>query len=956
MGNKKVIFDVTAIYMRKNRKRTLTAFAGILLMVVLMTAVFVGKDTLMAYLADIAISERGSWHIQVYGLDSGQLKELSSLPYIDEIGISRDYGYTAFPQSGKPEYTPFLEIKGYSSPVFSWMNIHLLDGRYPENENEIIISQLALEDGADLHIGDHIDASFFRRYIHAFEKNEDAAEKDEDSSFLVFPYQENFLVHHGETKEAPAHFPWYPANDDFEELHEETGSTGSYTIVGFMESPYYELSGQGGYIALSGTPASVSSDEELNVVALVDLKKDTTSLFNDLAEITGDYRDFIANGTLLAFSSKSPDNNINSLMILFQAFFSLLIAVASAVLISNVFRISRRERSRYLGMLSSVGATRSQKRWSVYFEVFTLLIAALPLGFILGILLVKTAMALLSPHFDALLGMLDVHVLTGTAVHLPCRLIVSPGNILLTVLLCILTVWASAWAPALKAGKAGPVEAIRVNDEYRKKARTSPRLLSGSPLCLLALCQVRRSRHMTRGIVQSLVLISSLTLITAFGAGIVNDVIDHKASTPDIREGTAFEGYDYALVAEGRLYDALREEVIASDEVSAYKEGMADHLCGHLEGESFSAEYQDALREIVGRYFPEGIPADQEELLLGEGADISFGAIILHDDEFAAFAEKCGADAAALQPAQGTGEGLSSAGPVLVYDTLSISTDDYRFTFADRPQPGYRLIEVPHPLKTLPGETLPVWLWAKDDILEGRVTFAGYVTKELLSPYYKIRDSSPWMVMPETTYKNLYGSTEPGYDEETFLSLNRFLLFNVKDENSSLVKRFYAMNAESMDSLVIASGGLVSSYSSIKEVIASIIRIVSIFFVLFVAIIGVLNLYHSVMGRKIERFREMAVLSSAGITAPQRHKMLHLENLLLFFRSFLYSALLTGGSVYILRRMASAYIGRMVFHTPYALILTTYLITYLLLEGMTFLCYRQNDDESIMERLRKDAQ
>gem|GEM_PF-714199 len=1008
MKNLKVIFRVTAIYMRKNIRRTLTAFAGILLMVVLMTAVFVGKDTVMAYLSDVAISDHGSWHIQAYDLNAGQFEELSSLPYMKEARVSRSYGYAAFPQSGKPDETPFLEIKGYEAPIFSWMNIALVEGRYPENENEIIISQLAREDGADLHIGGRIEASFFRRYIHAFTPEEKAAVEETqeesameeagngtgsrttakedarrvlnvseeaasahseawtqpsdagasgtDSGFLVFPFQDNFLIRHGETKEAPDHFPWYPANPDFEEKHEPTGESGSYTIVGFMESPYYELPGQGGYIALAGASASLLPDERVNAVALIDLDANASSLYADLADITGGYHGFTANDMLLAFSAKGPDSTINSLMLFFQAFFSLLIAVSSMVLIGNVFRISRRERSRYLGMLSSVGATGSQKRWSVYFEAFVLLIAALPAGLILGVLLVRAAMALLSPHFDALLGMLEINILTGRTAAIPYRLVVSPQNLLLTALLCILTVWLSALPPAIKVGKIGPVEAIRGNDEYRKKARTSLRLLSGRPLRLLALALVRRNRHMTRGIVQSLTLISSLTLITAFGAGLINDVIEKKASDSDITEGPLFEGYDYALASTGRLYDELRSEVLSSDEVTSYRESIVDHLCGHLKRDGLSQEYWEALREIVGLYFPEGIPADWEDILFGEDADVSFGAIILDDDAFISFAEKCGANPDALQAfSQGADGAPASDGPFLLYDTLTISTDNYRFAFEDQPRPGYHICQVRCPLKTEPGETLSVWTWTNGDVREGRASFAGYVTKEALSPYYRILDSRLWMVMPETTYKNIYGEAGQGYDEETFLSLNRFLLFNAA-KDSDIVKRFSALNASSMDNPVIVPGRLAGGFSSIKGVIASIIRIVSAAFVFFVAVIGTLNLYNSVMGRKLARFREMAVLSSAGMTLSQRRKMLHLENALLFFRSVLYSALLTGGSVTLLRRMTTSYVGRMLFHTPYALIAAAYLFTYLLLEAMTFLCYRKDNDESILDRLRQDAQ
>ena len=45
-----IVFKVTKKYMKLNRRRTAIAFMGITLMVVMMTCVFVGKETVMKYL------------------------------------------------------------------------------------------------------------------------------------------------------------------------------------------------------------------------------------------------------------------------------------------------------------------------------------------------------------------------------------------------------------------------------------------------------------------------------------------------------------------------------------------------------------------------------------------------------------------------------------------------------------------------------------------------------------------------------------------------------------------------------------------------------------------------------------------------------------------------------------------------------------------------------------------
>ena len=45
-----IVYYVTRQYMKRNKKRTAVTFLGIMLMVLLMTCIFVGKDTGIGYL------------------------------------------------------------------------------------------------------------------------------------------------------------------------------------------------------------------------------------------------------------------------------------------------------------------------------------------------------------------------------------------------------------------------------------------------------------------------------------------------------------------------------------------------------------------------------------------------------------------------------------------------------------------------------------------------------------------------------------------------------------------------------------------------------------------------------------------------------------------------------------------------------------------------------------------
>ena len=59
---KNVVFYVTRQYMKQNRGRTFVTFIGIVFMVILMTGVFIGKDTGVGYLEEIASLKEGKWH------------------------------------------------------------------------------------------------------------------------------------------------------------------------------------------------------------------------------------------------------------------------------------------------------------------------------------------------------------------------------------------------------------------------------------------------------------------------------------------------------------------------------------------------------------------------------------------------------------------------------------------------------------------------------------------------------------------------------------------------------------------------------------------------------------------------------------------------------------------------------------------------------------------------------
>lgn len=980
MKNKKIIFQVTKTYMKKNKKRTIITFTGILVMVVLMTAVFIGKDTVMDFMRRAVEADQGKWHYQVYDVTKEEADEIAALDSIDKLEVSRPLGYTDFPQSANIE-TPYLELKGYSGELFDWMNINVIEGRVPEKENEILISERAIEDGADIKVGDTVMFDAFDRYVHAFYKEGEEEKIAAGKAPGVIIFGNNvFSVEHGTTVKAPAHFAYWPENDDFEEIHEPTGIKGTYTIVGIMETPSYESDGQGGYTALTKNDAAVAEGENINLVFTIDLKS-SENTEGEIARIIDSYRteeeraevqengsafmledgtcipvdngQIVVNDLLLVFAAKGTDANFNMLMIFFQAFFIILISAASLVLIYNVFSMSYKERSRYLGMLSSVGATRRQKKWSVYYEVFVLLAMALPIGIILGLLVVKGAMVLLYPHFAKIISSIATNVITGKSCEIDYHLIVNPLNIFFVLIFSAVAVWISALIPAIKISKVGPIESIRGNDDtgVRLKKRGVKTyfdlMMKGRPERLLSAASISRNRHSTRGIIRSITVFISLTLITAFAVRSFTDIVKSKADQEDIAVGSKYEGYDYSFSFDEDIqYMTGKEDIVTSDEVSDYIEMNIELAPYNIALSDYTEEYRNDMNAILDLYYPGEKPQIVVENYL-EPAEVwsnpEVNIITLSDDEFAEVAKKAGVD-------------VSGENPVLIYDRVVLSTEEYEFAFEGALQPDFTSYEVKNPFNYKVGDEMNLmcaeYIKDKDEYkeIDIPVTFAGYIDASDIEEYYSLRGSAAWIITSETT-RDYIGSLSP--EDVSRMGL-RQILFSVNTNDSKLVRNLSQIKDE-YDDYALRSASIATGLTDFKTAITKILNIVATCFTLLIALICMLNLYNSVMGRRLSRHQELSVLKSMGMTKAQKSKMLLLENVRLMVKSIIYSGLITGAFVVGIRFILNSRFGRMSFTLPVWMMVIIILTSVISLSLFTAISYKDSKN-TLIDEVRTDMQ
>ena len=136
----------------------------------------------------------------------------------------------------------------------------------------------------------------------------------------------------------------------------------------------------------------------------------------------------------------------------------LVIMISAILFIYNIFAISLAERRKYLGIIASIGATERQKRSSMYFESFFMMIIALPIGILSGVLGIKAVVYIIKDWVQDIFN-----------VSVPFRMVISWEAVIGIVLLTIVSIYLSAFLTLKKAGKITPIEAIRRTKEYKIK-------------------------------------------------------------------------------------------------------------------------------------------------------------------------------------------------------------------------------------------------------------------------------------------------------------------------------------------------------------------------------------------------------------------------------------------------------------------------------------------------------
>lgn len=926
---KNIIHAVTARYMRQNKGRTLTTFLGIVFTVLLMTCVFVGRESAIAYLEDVATLKNGQWHYSLTDVDTQARREVETLPFVRSTSATLSLGLTEFSASANPE-RPYLNVKAYEADAMTWNNLRIAEGRMPENGGEIVLSQAVREDGSDIQIGDTLDAVFFQRSITGTQTDGTIA-----TYFPTFSLE----VHPGETKDLDLTFPYYAPNDSFRIDQLWTGSSGHYTVVGFLEPPSFEPRSAAGYTAVTlAEQTLLAQTGEMNLLLHLDLKHSPSDAPELLAQIAGD-GNVKGNNYLLAFSANSSDQTMNLMVNLMTGFFLLLILAVSMVLIYNVFNISFRERSRYLGMLSSVGATARQKRSSVYYEARVLLLAALPVGILAGFGVVLGGLRLMEPYVVQLVyGGIE-----SEATH--PHLILSWQALVCVIVASVVTVLLSAFLPARKIGKIGPIASIQGTKENRVRAKTKAR---GSAEGMVAHGFLHRQRRSQRSLLLAVTAFLLVLVVASFGVSRVIDIIEYKVGdsvTLDVKvqERECILYYNQSDEPAQEHYEALKQELQGRPEVASAEEWYMSMFALDVDTHFFSDEYWNAYLDIAEAYLGDEMSREELRKQYVQERYCSVGLYVPDDDTLRAIAAACGVDPAPL----------FDGDSVILINEAQMDSDHNGFEMRERPQ-RYLYYDIEQVSSYGPGDTFPVSVYNPEleQDFPAQLTVAGYASNEQLSQFLAVNDQTVWLLASRQTVEALIRPA--GYDRlSDFLEAE--LRIRLAPGQEDFVDYLRQVTDGDDNAMALHAWNDPDYTGTLSDSLCGILRILLLAFVALSSVVCLLNLWNAIHGRMLERQRDFAVLRSVGTTQRQLQTMLTLECLGILGRGLVLAAVLSGVLIALIQHTLSGIFGHLSFHLPWGMFLFALVFTTAAVLLITRHSFRQEKVQNLIECIRKDS-
>lgn len=537
-----VLNRLTIKNLRLNKKRTIVTIIGI----ILSTALMVGIGLLFSSFQDLMIRDTigysGKYEAKYNDVDLIKLNDIKNKNFT--YFYEKPIGFSKIESSN--EYKPYMYITSVNKEYFN--ELKLVDGSFPKNENEVVISNHVITNGGlNYKVGDIVTFTYGKRNI---EGNDTLA-----NSELV---DGEFLTNEG---------------------------THIYKIVGIVDRSNFESYSASGYTVFT---LDVNSDKgNVNLYVMFNKNKKIIKQSEELAKELNYNGDINYNSTLLALYGESTYGNVMSSMGGMMIIMLSLVSIGCIIVIYNSFAISVMERKKEFGLLSSIGATKRQLSHTVFFEAVVVGV----IGIIFGIL---------GAYIGIGCVVLVINNLISDMLDYKLYLVTNPLFIIIPVIFMIVVIGVSAFIPSRKASKVSPIEAIRQNDDIKinkKKIKTSKFVnklfgIEGE----IALKNIKRNKKKYRVTIVSLFI--SIVLFISFSS-----YMNYTLNTASSVMGEV--PYDYQISYFGDNPNNDKEaldkinEIVKSSDVKEYVSYSVSNL-SIIGNYTYSDEYLDFYKSAYG--------------------------------------------------------------------------------------------------------------------------------------------------------------------------------------------------------------------------------------------------------------------------------------------------------------------------------------------------------------------
>ena len=537
-----ILNRLTIKNLRLNKKRTIVTIIGI----ILSTALMVGIGLLFSSFQDLMIRDTigysGKYEAKYNDVDLIKLNDIKNKNFT--YFYEKPIGFSKIESSN--EYKPYMYITSVNKEYFN--ELKLVDGSFPKNENEIVISNHVITNGGlNYKVGDIVTFTYGSRNI------------DGDITLANSELVDGeFLTNEG---------------------------THTYKIVGIVDRSNFESYSASGYTAFT---VDVNSDKgNVNLYVMFNKNKNIIKQSEELAKELNYNGDINYNSTLLALYGESTYGNVMSSMGGMMIIMLSLVSIGCIIVIYNSFAISVMERKKEFGLLSSIGATKRQLSHTVFFEAVVVGV----IGIILGIL---------GAYIGIGCVILIINNLISDMLEYKLHLVTNPLFIVIPVIFMIVVIGVSAFIPSRRASKVSPIEAIRQNDDIKinkKKIRTSKLVLKlfgveGE----IALKNIKRNKKKYRVTIVSLFI--SIVLFISFSS-----YMNYTLNTASSVMGEV--PYDYQISYFGDDPNNDKEaldkinEIVKSSDVKEYVSYSVSNL-SIIGNYTYSDEYLDFYKSAYG--------------------------------------------------------------------------------------------------------------------------------------------------------------------------------------------------------------------------------------------------------------------------------------------------------------------------------------------------------------------